>query len=415
MNQSADEPTDKLKTPPSLWKDQLIHVGRPNVGDVEALIERVRGICERRWLSNDGPLVQEFERRVADIAGVKHCIAMCNATVALEIAVRAADISGEVIVPAYTFVATAHSLEWQKIRPIFCDIEAHTHNIDASKVEALITPQTRAIVGVHLWGRACDVDSLSDIAKRHGLHLMFDASHAFGSTYRNTRIGCFGLAEVFSFHATKFINCGEGGAVVTNDDALAAKMRLMRNFGFAGYDRVIYIGTNGKMSELSAAMGLTSLDAMESFLQTNRNNYREYQARLKGIPGISLLDYPSDEQQNYQYVVIEVDPTTCPLTRDQLVQALHRHQILARRYFYPGIHRMEPYVSASPQAYQDLPITEKVMNRVIILPTGTAVGTREIGHIASIIREATTVDLAQYRRLPPTIAPGQSFLEQQPS
>ncbi len=170
MNQSADEPTDKLKTPPSLWKDQLIHVGRPNVGDVEALIERVRGICERRWLSNDGPLVQEFERRVADIAGVKHCIA-CATRLSLWRSRFAQQISRERSSCPPTRLSPRHTpWKWQKIRPVFCDIEAHTHNIDASKVEALITPQTRAIVGVHLWGRACDVDSLSDIAKRHGLH-----------------------------------------------------------------------------------------------------------------------------------------------------------------------------------------------------------------------------------------------------
>ena len=218
-----------------LWASTAIHVGRPNIGDVDSLLARLRGVCERRWLSNDGPLVREFEHRVAELAGVSHCVAMCNATIALEIAIRAANVTGEVIIPAYTFVATAHALQWQEITPVFCDIDPGTHTIDPASVERLITPRTSAIIGVHVWGQPCEVDALSEIATRCGLKLMFDAAHAFGCSRNGLPIGGFGLAEVFSFHATKFINCAEGGAVVTNDDSLAAKMRLMRNFGFSGF------------------------------------------------------------------------------------------------------------------------------------------------------------------------------------
>src|SRR6185369_3387994 len=205
------------------------------------------------------------EQRVAKMLGVRHCIAMCNATVALEITIRALGLTGEVLVPSFTFIATAHALQWQQIIPVFCDVDPETHCLNPRSVEKMITPRTTGIIGVHLWGRGCDIGSLSEIARSNGLKLLFDAAHAFGCSYEGRMIGGFGDAEVFSFHATKFFNTFEGGAVTTNDDDLAEKIRLMKNFGFAGYDQVIYLGTNGKMSEVSAAMGLTSLESLDDF------------------------------------------------------------------------------------------------------------------------------------------------------
>ena len=235
--------------------DEPLHVGRPNIGNREQLLARFNDMLDRRWLSNNGRYVQEFEQRIATLLGVRHCIAMCNATVALEIAIRALGLHGEVIVPSYTFIATAHALQWQQITPVFCDVDAHTHNIDPARVEALITPRTTGIVGVHVWGNTCDLLALEEIARRHKLRLLYDAAHAFACSWGGRMIGNFGDAEVFSFHATKFLNTFEGGAVVTNDDQLAHIIRLMKNFGFVNYDQVEYIGTNGKMSEIAAAMG----------------------------------------------------------------------------------------------------------------------------------------------------------------
>src|SRR6267378_2313680 len=255
---------------------ETLHVGRPNVGNRELLMSKINDMLDRRWFSNDGPFVQEFERKIAEHVGVKHCIAMCNATVALEISIRALGMEGEVIIPSFTFIATAHALQWQEITPVFCDIDPHTHTLDPGWVERMITPRTTGIVGVHLWGRPCNIEALEAIAREHDLKLLFDAAHAFGASHKGRMLGSFGTAEVFSFHATKFVNCGEGGAVVTNDDRLAQKMRLMRNFGFAGLDRVIYVGTNGKMSELSAAMGLTSLESVDEFVAANRRNHQLY-------------------------------------------------------------------------------------------------------------------------------------------
>lgn len=365
-----------------------LHVGRPNLGDRERFLERVSTMLDRRWLSNNGPFVQEFEAKIAEFVGVKHCIAMCNATVALEIAIRAAEMKGEVIVPAFTFIATAHALQWQEITPVFCDIDPVTHNLDPARVEELITPKTTGIIGVHVWGRPCNVEALTEIAERRNLKLMFDSAHAFGCSHRGKMIGGFGLAEVFSFHATKFFNTLEGGAVVTNDDDFATKIRLMKNFGFSGYDNVIYIGTNGKMAEVNAAMGLTNLESLQDFIDVNRRNYQAYREHLSGLPGLSLIKYNDAEKNNYHYVVVEVEETKAGISRDDLIKVLESENILARRYFYPGCHRMEPYRSNYPHARLLLPETEKLRQSVLVLPNGTAVSTEDIKVICGILGRA---------------------------
>lgn len=368
--------------------DETLHVGRPNQGDRRRLLERINDMLDRNWLTNNGPFVQEFERRIAAYVGVRHCIAMCNATVALEIATRAAGLRGEVIVPSYTFVATAHSLQWQEITPVFCDIDPRTHTIDPRRVAELMTPRTTGIIGVHLWGRGCDVEGLERVATERGLVLMFDAAHAFGCSHRGRMIGGFGLCEVFSFHATKFLNSFEGGAIVTNDDGLAGRIRLMKNFGFRGYDNVNYVGTNGKMTEVCAAMGLTNLESVEFFLARNLENYRAYREGLAGIPGLTLLAYDERERCNYQYIVVEVDAGEAGIDRDGLVALLHAENVLARRYFWPGCHNMEPYRSYFPHARLLLPETERLAARVMVLPTGTAMNPEKVGRLCGILRAA---------------------------
>lgn len=367
---------------------ESLHVGRPNLGDREAMLRRVNDIFDRRWFTNDGPLVKEFETRIQELVGVKHCVAMCNATIALEIAIRALELHGEVIVPAYTFIATAHALQWQEITPVFADMDPATHNIAPEALERLITPRTTGVIGVHVWGRPCDTEAIESIAAKHKLKVMYDAAHAFGCSHRGRMVGGFGSCEVFSFHATKFVNCFEGGAVVTNDDSLAVKLRLMRNFGFAGYDKVIYPGTNGKLTEVCAAMGLTSLEAMEEIVKANRRNYEAYRAGLHGLPGILLKENDSNERRNYQYIVVEVDETKAKLNRDELVEALQAENVLARKYFWPGCHRMEPYKSFFPNSHLLLPNTERLAASIMVLPTGQAVSVEDVGKVCAIIRTA---------------------------
>ncbi len=380
--------------------DREVYVGRPNIPNHEGVLERFAAVLRRGWISNAGPCVQELEERLRTMMGVRHCIVMCNGTVALEIAIRAMDLTGEVIVPSFTFIATAHALQWQQITPVFCDIDPETNTIDPAQVKRLITPRTTGIIGVHLWGRPCNVAALQRIAEEHDLRLIFDAAHAFGCTYEGRLIGSNGDAEVFSFHATKFFNTIEGGAVATNSDELANKIRLMKNFGFTAYDSVDYIGTNGKMNEMCAAMGLAGLEEVEAHIQDNYEKYLAYRQGLEGIPGIRLVEHASGERSNHQYIVIKVDAKQAGLDRDSLVSVLHAENVLARRYFYPGCHRMEPYRSFFPNAGLLLAHTEKVAAEVICLPTGSAVSIEEVSAICGLIRIAVEGAEALQGRIP---------------
>jgi dTDP-4-amino-4,6-dideoxygalactose transaminase len=364
--------------------NEKLHVGRPNIGNREKLFERINDMLDRRWLTNNGPYVQELEKRIQDYTGVRNCIAVCNATVGLEIASRAIGLSKEVIVPAFTFIGTAHSLQWQEITPVFCDLDPQTHNLDPNQVEDLITPNTTGIVGVHVWGRPCAIEALTEIAQKHHLKLMFDAAHAFGCSHQGKMIGNFGDVEVYSFHATKLFNTFEGGAIVTNNDELAHQIRLMTNFGFAGYDQVVLLGTNGKMSEVSALMGVTNLESLDEFIERNFQNYLHYKKGLAGLPGVKLVMYDETEKNNYQYIVFEIDESIVSISRDQIVQILHQENVLARRYFYPGCHEMEPYISHLPHAH--LPKTEKLTTQTLCLPTGTAIDEEAIRRICYLIR-----------------------------
>jgi len=362
-----------------------LHVGRPNVGNRARLLGRINDILDRRWLTNNGHYVQELERRIADKVGAAHCIATCNGAVALEIAIRALELKGEVIVPSFTFIATAHALQWQEITPVFADIDPRTHLISPASVERLITPRTTGIIGVHLWGQPCDVEALGSIARRHRLKVLFDAAHAFGCGTADQLAGTWGAAEVFSFHATKLVNSLEGGAIVTNDGALAAKARLMKNFGFLGYDDVGYVGTNGKMNEFSAAMGLTTMESMDEFIAHNQRNYYQYRDEIAAIPGLRLLEYNESHRLNYQYVVTEVDETA-GISRDRLLDVLWAENILARRYFYPGCHRMQPYRAYFPNAGLLLEQTERVASRVLILPTGQTMESGDVSRVCGVLR-----------------------------
>ncbi|MES9831733.1 MAG: DegT/DnrJ/EryC1/StrS family aminotransferase [Candidatus Thiodiazotropha sp. LLP2] len=365
--------------------EEALHVGRPYIGDRKLFLQYTEQILDSQWLTNNGPVVRELEQRIAELHKVAHCVAMCSGTVALEIAIRALKLEGEVILPSHTYIATAHALYWQAITPVFADIDPDTHNLDPAAVKKMITSRTSGIIGVHLWGRVAPVDELEDIARESGLKLMFDAAHAFGCSYQGKSVGGFGACEVLSFHATKFFHTFEGGAVLTNDDDLAEKMRLMRNFGFAGVDNVIYPGTNGKMIEISAAMGLSNLKVIDEVTEHNRAIYHAYKRELSDIPDVHLLEYDERELNNYQYIILEVCDS-CQVSRDRIVEVLHAENILARRYFWPGCHNMEPYRNLYPSAKRYLVNSEQVSERVIVLPTGSTLDESMVEKVVLIIR-----------------------------
>ncbi len=369
--------------------EETLHVGRPNGGDRVRLAERFDEVLDRVWFTNNGPMVQKFEQTLANRFAVRHVIAVCNATLGLEIATRAAGVEGEVVVPSFTFVATAHAIQWQGLTPVFADVVPSTHLIDVDSVESLITPRTTAILGVHTWGVGCETEALQRLAARKGLTVMYDAAHAIGCTHRGRPFGSNGLAEVFSFHATKYVNSFEGGAIATNDDALAERIRHMVNFGFEGPDLVTSVGTNAKMSEISAAMGLTSLESEPSFAHQNRIIWDAYTEQFATLPGLSLYTFPEKEINSRQYVVVEV-AEECALSRDEIVAVLHAENCMARRYFFPGVHRMEPYASLAPMSTRWLPNTEALTRRVLTLPTGTAMSPDLVGRVSTIIASALT-------------------------
>ncbi|MDP2291322.1 MAG: DegT/DnrJ/EryC1/StrS family aminotransferase [Actinomycetota bacterium] len=365
--------------------DRVLYVGRPNIPDREAVLARVGAALDRKWLSNDGPMVREFEEVIEARLGVRHCVAVANATQGLSITAAALGLHGEVVVPAFTFVATAHSLAWLGITPVFCDIDRRSHQIDPAAVEAAITERTTGILAAHTWGRPCDIDALDAVAARHGLQLFFDAAPAYGASYQRTSIGNFGRAEILSFHATKIVNCGEGGAILTNDDEIAAAARLMRTFGFADTDLVTSIGTNAKMSELAAAMGICSLSEFDHYLDVNVRNFEQYTSALADVPGITVVPCEPNTGINYNNVVIEVDPQVAGIHRDLMLEMLTAEQILVRRYFWPGCHRMEPYRSLRPPTDTDFPVTDEVAARVLSLPTGTGVEAGDIERVCHLI------------------------------
>lgn len=361
-------------------------VGKPNIGDRRAFNRHVSSVFRREWLSNFGPLTRELEARLEGLLGVRHVVSVCNATVGLEIAARALALKGEVIVPSFTFVATAHALKWLGLQPVFADVDGTTHNLDPKAVRRCITPRTSGILAVHIWGRPCVPDELRELADEHGLKLLFDAAHAFGCSHNGRMIGSFGDCEVFSFHATKVFNTFEGGAITTNDEKLAARLREMSNFGFTGIDTTSGVGINGKMNEACAAMGLANLESYERVVDRNRANQRAYAGVLGKIPGIRLVEYDPGERANYHYVVAEIDSEGYGLSRDALYQICRAENIMVRRYFHPGCHGMEPYRSerdGSPCT--PLGQTERLCERVLVFPNGGSVTPSRIRRIGEFV------------------------------
>ena len=284
-----------------------IHVGQLCLPLWDGVEAAVRGIFERQWYANHGPLVHQLEQAFAEFIGVRHAIAVTNGTIALMIMAKALDMVGEVIVPAFTFPATAQALSWAGLTPVFGDVDPGTHNLSAKAARDLVTPRTRAILGVHLWGRACDPTGLRELAQEFGLRLVYDACHAVACTHRGARIGGLGDVEAFSFHATKILSATEGGCITTNDDALAARIRTIRSFHPGETHAPVSLRINGKMSEAQAAFALLSLADLPRNIERNRARYETYRQGLAGLAGISLIAYPEQEANNHQYVVIEVD------------------------------------------------------------------------------------------------------------
>lgn len=362
-----------------------LHVGQLNMPAADAFREAFAGIFERRFYANHGPLERRLDEALAERLGVRHAIGVVNATVALMMVLRALDRTGEVLVPAFTFPATVQAAVWAGLTPVFCDVDPETHTLSAAGVEPRIVPHTAAILGVHVWGRGCDPVALEALARRRGIGLLFDAAHAIGCTAGGRLVGGFGDAEVFSFHATKILNGAEGGCITTNDDGLAARLRTMRSFHdgpgrLPGLPRL-----NAKLSEAQAAMTLLGLGELDALMERNRQRYDLYRRRLDGVPGVRFLDHAAGERSNCQYVVVAIDADAAGLSRDGLLEALQAEGVLARRYFFPGLHRTPPFGDGTAAG---LPVTDHLCRTLMQLPSGQAVGDDDVGRVCAIIRRA---------------------------
>lgn len=359
-----------------------LHVGQLNMPDRQRVLEAFDGIFERQFYTNHGPLVAEFEQRIADRLGVEHVICTTNGTMALMVAATSLVADGDVVVPAFTFPATAQALSFAKLRPVFCDVDPESHLITPATVRAALTPDTKAIVGVHMWGQPCDIDGLNEVADEIDAKVMFDAAHAFGCAAGDSVVGSLGSLEVFSFHATKILNCAEGGCVTTNDADVAAAVRTAANF----HDQVTYadvpLRINAKMSEAQAALGLLSLDDLDVNLAANAERYERYRTGLAGIDGIDFVDHAASIVSNHQYVVAVVDAHTFGSSRDDLLTALAADGIVAKRYFSPGLHLAEPYAADE----WHVPNTDALNASLVQLPTGQAISLDDVDRVVGAIR-----------------------------
>lgn len=347
-----------------------------------------RGIFERQYYNNNGPLHEELEEKLQQFLGVKHAICVANATLGLMMVADAMGLSGKVILPSFTFVASAQSLSWAGLEPVFCDVDPDTHQIALDQIGALIDKGVSAIMGVNLWGGSCNPKALAELAGAKGVQLYFDSAHAFGCTVDGVRIGNFGHAEVFSFHATKILSAAEGGCICTNDDDLAARLRSIRpSYGADKPVNIVRVA-NARMSEAQAAIALMSLEDFPANQKNNEALYRLYEAQLKTIPGLRLVRPSGVSFSNYQYLVCILDEREFGLPRDLLLDLLKAENVVARRYFYPGIHRSIPYAQELPQYLDRLPNTDSLCASCIQFPIGALVFAQDIERICDILSRA---------------------------
>ncbi len=378
--------------------EKPIYVTRPFLPPLDEFCRGLQEVWENRWLTNNGPLLQRFARELCDLLETKNVCLFNNGTLALQIALQGMGISGEVITTPFTFVATTHALFWNKIRPVFVDIEPDYYTLDPDEVEAAITPWTTAILAVHVYGHPCNLTRLAEIARRHNLRLIYDAAHAFGIRVRNKPIAHFGDLSMFSFHSTKLFHSIEGGMVVFREPGLKGLFDYLKNFGFKSEVEVVMPGTNAKMNELQALMGMQVLKHLDENIRKRSQIAALYRSLLGQIPGIRFAPEPSPEiRYNYAYLPIEVDEREFGMSRDRLYEQLKEWNIHTRRYFYPLICDYPCYRSIPVNG--SLKTARRVAARILTLPIYDSLGLSEVETICDIIRHLQREAGAAERKL----------------
>ena len=345
-----------------------ITVTSPLLPPLEEFIPYLENIWDSKFLTNCGPYHQQLEKELAQYLGVKHISLFSNGTLALVTALQALRITGEVITTPYSFVATAHSLLWNNLKPVFVDIDPRTNNLDPRRIVEAITPATTAILPVHCYGIPCDVEGIQQVADTYGLKVIYDAAHAFGVRQNGASILNHGDLSILSFHATKVFNTIEGGAIICQDEKLKRRIDYLKNFGFADEVTVMAPGINGKMNELQAAFGLLQLRHIEGAIGRRRQIYEEYRSALEGVAGISVLQASDELQWNYSYCPILVDAEQFGISRDALYERYRAEDILVRRYFYPLICEFPMYRNLPSANTGNLGEALKVSRQVLCLP-----------------------------------------------
>lgn len=365
--------------------EKPIYVTQPFLPPLEEFIPYLQQIWDKKILTNGGPFHQQLEKELCDYLGVKHISLFTNCTIGLVTALQALRITGEVITTPYSFVATAHSLLWNGIKPVFVDVDPITLNMDPSKIEAAITPQTTAIMPVHCYGHPCDVEAIQKIADNYNLKVIYDAAHAFGVKDKSGSVLNHGDLSVLSFHATKVFNTFEGGAIVSPDAKTKLRIDQLKNFGFVDETTVVAPGINGKMSEINAAFGLVQLKHINGALAKRKEIDTAYREQLASVKGIRCLGGTGDAESNHSYFPILVQPEY-PLSREALYQKLKDHGIFARRYFYPLISDFPMYRSMPSAQRDNLPVAADASVKVLCLPIYPALSEQDLYRIVAVIK-----------------------------
>jgi dTDP-4-amino-4,6-dideoxygalactose transaminase len=368
-------------------KQTPVYVTQPALPPLDEFVRDLERIWESRILTNNGPYHQRFEKELAAYLGVKHISVFANGTLALVTALQALGIRGEVITTPFSFVATTHSLWWNNIKPVFVDVEPDFFTIDPLKVEQAITPETTAIMAVHVYGNPCRTDELQRIADSHGLKLIYDAAHAFGVRQNGQSILNCGDLSILSFHATKAFNTIEGGAIICHDENTKRHIDHLKNFGFEDEVTVVEPGINAKMNELQSAYGLLQLKYIDGYIRSRQEIAARYRELLDGIKGVRFLDDIEGMTHSYTYFPVLIDATGYGRSRDDVYQLLRDNDIYGRRYFYPLISQFPTYRGLPSSAPENLPVATLVAGQVVCLPIYPGLGRDIIGKCAAIIRE----------------------------
>ncbi|MFB6317425.1 DegT/DnrJ/EryC1/StrS family aminotransferase [Saccharicrinis sp. FJH54] len=367
---------------------EKILVTQPFLPPLEEVEPYLKQIWENKWLTNKGPFHQELEQKLADYLDVEYISLFSNGTLALLIALKALNIKGEVITTPYTFVATSHTLLWNNLTPVFADVDPVYGNLDPEAVENAITPNTTAILPVHVYGNPCDVKGLQEVADKHNLKIIYDAAHAFGVKVNEKSIMQYGDLSVMSFHATKLFNTFEGGAIACHTEEMKTKIDHLKNFGFDGETTIIGTGINAKMNEFSAVMGLLQLNHFKEILHKRQTIAERYRKNLKGISGLRFLYEMAGVDHNNAYFPVFLEKNY-PLDRDTLYQKLKDQNIYGRRYFYPLISWLDSYQNRPSSHASNLPEAEKLASQVICLPIYPDLDLEIVDFVCDIIASHT--------------------------